>query len=242
MARWRLTGLWGPIEMYSAAQRALWQREFGWFTITPLVKRWLNPNEPMVQALVTFRRLWDNILKDVSVWLRKIDRPETPGRAAEKLGLGYLYQPGAPPFSRAVIPPPNHTDSASTTTEAPTTTAASPAEGYVETIPIATPGESVARSGHAYLSEIGEQSGVKEKVKTRKAPTATDTKADQEGVEPEEDEEDKAWTDLPDVLPVEFKLGKKTMKVCISSIAYLWTGLKIVSTTWADIPYGFRDR
>lgn len=221
MARWRLTGLWGPIEMYAAAQRALWQREFGWFTIKSLVKRWLNPNEPMVRALVTFRFLWDNIFKDVSTWLRKIDRPETPGRAAEKLGLGYLYQPDAPPFSRAVIPPPNHTDPAPTPSEAPTPAVASPSEGYVETIPIATPGESVARSGHAYLSEIGEQSGTKEKVKTRKAPAARDSKTDQEGEEPEEDDEDRAWTDLPEILPVEFKLGKKTMKVCVSSIIYL---------------------
>ncbi|EIM92376.1 uncharacterized protein STEHIDRAFT_151705 [Stereum hirsutum FP-91666 SS1] len=98
--------------------------------------------------------------------------------------------------------------STSTTTEVPIPGAPSPADGYVETIPIATPGESVARSGHAYLSEIGEQSGMKGKVKTRKAPAATDTKTDQEGEEPEEDDENKAWTDLPDILP-----GKKTMKI-----------------------------
>lgn len=181
-----------------------------------LVETWLDPNEEDIsKKLFMFRRSWDNMFRDVWTWAHKIDRPETPGRVAKKLGLGYLHQPDAPMFWRAA-PPSSNEDSISENTGAPTPPTTSPAEGYVESIPVAAPGESVARSGHAYLSEMGEQLGTKEKVKTRKAPMATDTKEDQEVVEPEDDE-DKAWTDLPDVLPAEFRMGKKTMKACTST-------------------------
>lgn len=212
MARWGLAGLWGPVEVYSAAQRVLWFQEFGWLTITGLVKRWLDPNHTMVEKLVSFRLLWDQVLGDIWTWVHKIDRPESPGKAAAKLGLGHLYQPNAPPFSRAPAAAPSSNDDSATTSTSPSATDGQ-GNVYVEAFPIATPGESVARSARAYLSEIGGQLGTKEKVKTRKATVASDVQMEKEAPEAEEEDEDKSWTDLPDVLPSEFSLGRKPMKV-----------------------------
>lgn len=72
---------------------------------------------------------------------------------------------------------------------------------------VVTPSQTVAQSGHAYLTQGG--SAPRAKAKTRKADTDTVETAPV----PAENSEEEADEDLPEFLPLGYKLGKKVVKV-----------------------------
>ena len=82
-----------------------------------------------------------------------------------------------------------------------------PPQPFAENIPAAIAVDSVAKSGHAFISET-KGSKLKEKVKTR--GTAAPIQEDKPGCCDDDDQ----LQEFPDILPMEFKLGKKLMKAC----------------------------
>lgn len=152
-----------------------------------------------------FDSIWskaDRILWDAA---KRLDRKDEPGRVAKGLGLIDPEDPNRPSFSFTLFK--TFRDICQDEAEvAPATTSMPSAEA----IPVATPVESAARSGHAYWSET-KDNRPKEKTKTR-GITVPD-----EIVIPEDDAEDDGDGDsqqFPDALPTQFKLGRRQIKVC----------------------------
>lgn len=75
---------------------------------------------------------------------------------------------------------------------------------------MATPIDSAAKSGHAFISET-KDSRPKDKAKTRGTPVLDKDEASG-------DCEENGLQQFPDVLPAEFKLGKKKMKAGIADM------------------------
>lgn len=146
------------------------------------------------------------------------DGADNKGRVAKAFGLLNPKDPNRPMTNkylfRSYIPQEEMPRFEEVVEEVVTpTSVTSPSLGRdAPSIPVAAPSETMAKSGHAYVSEMVKEAGLsKEKVKTRKGPSVGVVAAN----DPGEDELDEAerLESLPDVLPAQYKLGKKVMKV-----------------------------
>lgn len=153
-------------------------------------------------SLMDFDKMWLTV--DTTLWTlaEQLDKPGETGTVAKHFGLFDPTDPRRPTFAKSLFKYLNP---------------AGPKQLQLESSPAVTqfsvplPAEQNAaariKSGHSYVVENQESS--KEKVKTRKAP-----EFGQAQVTPRtlfEDEEDAV--NFPDMLPTEYKLGKKVMKV-----------------------------
>lgn len=154
-------------------------------------------NESMVIPLPFFNNMWAGVDTYLWVMAKNLDRKGEAGRVAREFGLFDPADPKRPMASEFLL---RSLDPEMGVPVKPQTTPAP----YVQNIPVAGLGDSIVQSGYAYVSGLLGGSGSKEKTKTR-GPAAAD---DEE--EAEEAEEVRA---LPAVLPTEFKIGKKVLKV-----------------------------
>jgi hypothetical protein len=138
---------------------------------------------------------------------KKLDRPGQPGRVAKEFGLINPNDPNRPTFTEFIF---QSLDPRNTKTEAAKKPDPAPSP-YEETIPMAAPTDSVARSGHAFLSEK-QNSIPKDKAKTR----GKDGMTERVVTENPEDDGDNDQSSLPDSLPTGFKMGKKALKARVS--------------------------
>jgi hypothetical protein len=147
----------------------------------------------------------DRLLWDAA---KRFDRPEQPGRVAKELGLISPYDPNRPKFSEFIF---RSLDPRNGKIEATNIPVPAPSP-YKQTIPSAASTDSASQSGHAFLSDK-QNSFPKEKVKTR-GQNGTTENAEMEN---SEDDGNEGPSSLADSLPTEFKMGKKCLKVHISS-------------------------
>ncbi|EIM87872.1 uncharacterized protein STEHIDRAFT_138418, partial [Stereum hirsutum FP-91666 SS1] len=198
---------WGHVSKLTRAQMETWRRPI-WnnFSIQQLAVMEQDPRVPPEMFNLTCDHMW--LEWDTFMWrlAQSMDKPDAPGAIAKRLGLFDPQSSDRLKFSKWFFP-----DLDPTRGEVkllPATTPAPPrSRPYVETIPVATPTESTAKSGHAYASEA-QGDGPKTKVKTRKATTEAEAPA---VVEPELVED--RMENLPDFLPPRWTLGKKIMKI-----------------------------
>ncbi|KAJ7084171.1 hypothetical protein C8R43DRAFT_318962 [Mycena crocata] len=189
-------------EMQEAWSTKVWE-----LSVDPLLQ-WVEdtqgPNglhESMVIPLPLFNNMWAGV--DTYLWARakSLERPGEQGRVAREFGLFDPADPKRPMASEYLLrslDPEMGVPVKAQTTPAP----------YVQNIPVAGPGDSIVKSGYAYVSSLlgGSGSKEKEKVKTRGTVVA------EEEEEMDGDTEEAAPT-LPEVLPTEFKIGKKVLKL-----------------------------
>lgn len=198
---------WGHVSKLTRAQMETWRRPI-WnnFSIQQLAVMEQDPRVPPEMFNLTCDHMW--LEWDTFMWrlAQSMDKPDAPGAIAKRLGLFDPQSSDRLKFSKWFFP-----DLDPTRGEVkllPATTPAPPrSRPYVETIPVATPTESAAKSGHAYASEV-KDNGPKTKVKTRKDTTEAEAPA---MAEPELVED--RMENLPDFLPPRWTLGKKIMKV-----------------------------
>ncbi|KAF7328968.1 hypothetical protein MVEN_02526800 [Mycena venus] len=153
--------------------------------------------ESFVFPLPLFNHMWLEL--DTMLWIvaQSFDRKGEEGRVAKEFGLfdpGDPNRPMASEFLLRSLDPELGVPVKAKTTPAP----------YVQNIPVARQGDSIVQSGFAYVAGLFGGSTQKEKVKTR--GEAEKPKEDQV----EEEEEPRI---LPEVLPAEFKIGKKALKL-----------------------------
>jgi hypothetical protein len=152
-----------------------------------------------------FDKMWYQT--DLLMWTSAmaLDKPDEPGRVAKEFGLVDPRDPNRPTFTM------QHLRSLQRRLEPATTPAPEPARTLNgEGTHLLTPSESVAKSGHAYITETKENLP-KAKTKTR-GTAAPEVEVTECGVsvadELDDDEE------VPMALPTEYKLGRKQLKVC----------------------------
>jgi len=137
---------------------------------------------------------------------KNFDRQDDPGRVAKEFGLIDPNDPEKPTYTNDVF----KLLEARSQTAAISPVAPKPSP-FVDGFPVATLNDSTVKSGHAFVSE-SEYSKPKEKPKTR-GTAISDTAED--GVEEGIDDDEEDSQSFPDVLPAQFKLGKRLMKVFI---------------------------
>lgn len=146
----------------------------------------------------------------------RLDAPGASGSVAKSFGFYSPKDPERPSLTKSLFRMFDTMLSARNLKLEAATTPAPPRQTFKETIPVTSPGESTATSGHAYRTEAAKEvAPKKKKKKTRKATdSVSEIKEPQVVVEEvvESDEADR-FDALPDVLPAEFKLGKKTLNV-----------------------------
>ncbi|KAJ7449674.1 hypothetical protein FB451DRAFT_1287634 [Mycena latifolia] len=151
---------------------------------------------PVVDAM------WQNTDRNLWAAAKMLDKRGSSGAVAKRFGLVNPDDPNRPTFtgflSNLQNPPRVPLRIQPATTPAPARAAPQ--------IPVVSPRDTSVQSGHAYAAE-NKGSALKEKIKTKAAQP--------ESVVPDtaEDEETPQEPEYPDVLPVEFKIGKKVMKI-----------------------------
>ncbi|KAJ7074709.1 hypothetical protein C8F01DRAFT_1101576 [Mycena amicta] len=153
--------------------------------------------EKMEMPREVFNELWRRVDEQLWSFAASLDRKGEEGRVAREYGLWNPKDPKRPVATMYTFREIELEIIKGVPLKAKTT----PAYVQPESIPIARSGESAARSGHAYVAN---KPGSKEKVKTRGEASKNDTLVD---AEPEE------VKILPELLPIEFKLGKKVLKL-----------------------------
>lgn len=197
----------GDVDRISRAQMATWgEMIWGRFSIIEIAAA-DHDALPREAYHMMAEEMW--LKFDMFLWVvaKALDKPDAPGAIAKRLGLFDPDSLDRLKFSKYLFPSLDPTRG--TIQLEPATTPAPPrSEPCVEPIPIVTPAETVAKSGHAYVAEHKE-SAPKTKVKTRKATDGEET-----APVPEDDLPADRIDSLPDFLPEHWKLGKKVMKVC----------------------------
>jgi hypothetical protein len=188
---------------------------------TCICRTWVQANE----TITVFQPLYDTITSmlsgpfsptsfdemwtkaDQALWkvAQSLDRAGKQDLVAKQFGLVDPNDPNRPSFTQNPFQVHEGSDGSSSqdTIVVPPT----PPQSFVENIPVATAVESVAKSGHAFISET-KGSKLKEKAKTR--GTAAPIQEDKPGCCDDDDQ----LQEFPDILPMEFRLGKKLMKAC----------------------------
>ncbi|KAJ6482082.1 hypothetical protein C8R47DRAFT_583288 [Mycena vitilis] len=156
-------------------------------------------NESVIIPLPLFNNMWhevDGFLWDVA---KALDRKGEEGRVAREYGLFDPADPKRPMASEFLL---RSLDPELGIPVKPKTTPAP----YVQSIPVAGPGDSIVQSGYAYVAGFfGGGSAPKEKAKTRGEALPEEEDEDEEKVE--------EARELPAALPQEFKIGKKVLKL-----------------------------
>ncbi|KAJ7074700.1 hypothetical protein C8F01DRAFT_1101528, partial [Mycena amicta] len=142
-----------------------------------------------------FNDMWFQIDKLLWDKAASLDRPGEAGRVASALGLLDPLDPKRPVANLIFLhaPEPIALPAAPRPIPAP----------YVPHIPLASSTQSSIQSGHAFVAGL---LTTKEKIKTRGQAPSQDEDKDEE----EQEEEQQA---IPELLPTEFKLGKKVLKL-----------------------------
>nr|GAT51346.1 predicted protein [Mycena chlorophos] len=196
----------GEATMFARRMEGVWNALVWELTVEPVWRGLqdraapggLDCAESLEMPVGLFNQMWDTFDKLMWAKAAALDRKGEEGRVAAAYGLWKPMDPNRPQASaRKVLLVP-------LVQLQPVNVAPKSAQPYVQHIPVAQPGESVAQSGHAYLSQ--RSSDPKEKVKTR-GEAANDSDAAAVG-EPESEK-----VEVPEDLPLEFKLGKKVLKV-----------------------------
>lgn len=213
---------WGPVGAYTRGQAHAWLDQTGHMGILSIVKMWLagdfrdQDGKLMEQKLgINSDVMWLEVDACMMAMAAMLDKDEDKGRVAKTFGLINPRDPSRPMTNKylfkSLMPQQEMPRIEAATTPAPISSP--PSTNSVPSIPVASPGETIAKSGHAYVSSIAKEGGVaKEKTKTRKGP-APETVADNNPVDDDLEETERLEA-LPDVLPAQYKLGKKVMKVC----------------------------
>ncbi|KAJ7091324.1 hypothetical protein B0H15DRAFT_835479 [Mycena belliarum] len=147
--------------------------------------------------------MWQNTDRNLWAAAKMLDKPGSSGAVAKRFGLINPDDPSRPTFqgflSNLRNPPRVPLLLKPATTPAPVRTAP----------PLSVPGErdTSVQSGHAYVAE-NINTLPKEKIKTKAARVES---AVSEEIGEEDDEAPEP--EYPDVLPIEFKIGKKVMKI-----------------------------
>ncbi|KAJ7034669.1 hypothetical protein C8F04DRAFT_1100580 [Mycena alexandri] len=154
-------------------------------------------DEAIVIPVPLFNIMWGHI--DTYLWTKAagLDRKGEEGRVAKAFGLFDPADPKRPMASEFLLrslDPDLGIPVKAQTTPAP----------YVQNIPVAGPGDSIVQSGYAFVTGLLGKPAAKEKVKTRGEASTED------GEDSERADELRA---LPEVLPTEFKIGKKVLKL-----------------------------
>jgi hypothetical protein len=150
---------------------------------------------------------------DLTLWEagKHLDGLGESGRVAREFGLINPHDRNRPTFTqyffKSLEPSNNRIEASSTPAPVP--------PPYVDSIPTAAPSESAAKSGHAYVAETSENRP-KSKKKT-KGVVASKISTNQEPDRIDEIEEEPSLATFPFSLPTHFKLGKRLLKVWISS-------------------------
>jgi len=150
-----------------------------------------------------FDAMWKKV--DVLMWeaAKHLDNPGESGRVAKMFGLINPHDRNRPTVTKYIF---RSLEPSRGRIEASTTPAPAPCS-FVEAIPIATPSESIAKSGHAYVNAINEN---RPKSKKKTKGTATPGTPANEQPDPVDEVE---LDQLPFALPTQFKLGRRFMKV-----------------------------
>ncbi|KAJ7186787.1 hypothetical protein C8R46DRAFT_1058034 [Mycena filopes] len=187
-------------EMEDAWSTAAWK-----MTADPLVKFLQESNgstrfdESIKIPVSVFNEMWGHV--DAYLWeiAAALDRKGEEGRVARAFGLFDPADPKRPLASEFLL------RSLDPDLRVPVKPQTTPAP-YVQNISVAGPGDSMVQSGYAFVTGLlGRSAPPKEKVKTRGETTSAE-----EGEDLERAEELRA---LPQVLPTEFKIGKKVLKL-----------------------------
>ena len=155
----------------------------------------------------TFDAIWEKA--DGVLWRAALtlDRPNEPGRLAKEFGLIDPSDPNKPTFTDNLF---RLFEASEAQHQQDTMTVPAPKpQPPTEAIPVATLTDSAAKSGHAFVAET-QDCRPKQKAKTRGAAVSNDEyEASDDGDETEPEQ-------FPCVLPTEFKLGRKLMKVGVA--------------------------
>ncbi|KAJ7764749.1 hypothetical protein B0H16DRAFT_1525636 [Mycena metata] len=156
-------------------------------------------DEGIVIPVPLFNTMWGHV--DTYLWKQAagLDRKGEEGRVAKAFGLFDPADPKRPMASEFLL---RSLDPDLGIPVKPQTTPAP----YVQNIPVAGPADSIVQSGYAFLTGILGTPATKEKVKTR-GETSTE---DGDGEDSERADELRA---LPQVLPTQYKIGKKVLKL-----------------------------
>ncbi|KAJ6589048.1 hypothetical protein B0H19DRAFT_1058122 [Mycena capillaripes] len=196
----------GEVDRSIREMEGTWQNRAWQMSVNPLLKYIQDQqgprgfNESVVIPLPLFNEMWSAV--DTHLWnvAKTLDRKGEKGRVAKEFGLFDPADPKRPMASEFLL---RSLDPELGIPLKPKTTPAS----YVQNIPVARPGESIVQSGYAYVSGLFGASSApqpKEKVKTRGKASPDGEEEEGEVAEPRV---------LPEVLPPEFKIGKKVLKL-----------------------------
>ena len=152
-----------------------------------------------------FNTMWLN--NDHVLWTLAsvLDWQGKPGTVAKHLGFFSPWDPNRPTFTKRIFRRLTHQE------PAPPSPTVSPAGEQSASWTYAS-SEERAMSGHAYLAENKEGGTIKDKIKTRGAPDSAKVELGQTFTRNLFEDEDEIMG-FPEVMPSEFKLGKKNMKV-----------------------------
>ncbi|KAJ7222193.1 hypothetical protein GGX14DRAFT_388026 [Mycena pura] len=193
----------GEVSRSIREMEGVWSREAWKMSVEPLLLFIQLQQGPrgfdgsVVIPLPLFNDMWGRV--DDYLWntAKKFDRKGEEGRVAKEFGLFNPADPKRPMASEFLL---RSLDPELGLPMRPKTTPAP----YVQNIPVAGPGDSIVQSGYTYVTGLFSGTAPKEKVKTRGEASA------EEAPEDEEAEERRV---LPEVLPSEFKIGKKVLKL-----------------------------
>lgn len=206
----------GPEAGYGDASRVISSIGNTWLSITSQLSMWkFLPR--LFQSLfvgyeqvpIVFDEIW--AAADLHLWsaARRLDRLGKPGPVARAFGLIDPSDPNRPTSMMHLL-----RDLDPSKSEAATTPAPMP-PSRIEAIPVSGPTESAVRSGHAFVAENMELRP-KEKPKTRGVVVSDVSNAGDVTVR-----EDDEFRSLPQMLPPQFKMGKKILRVIYHHIV-LW--------------------
>lgn len=182
-----------------------------------LTQAYVSEVPPSPTAFVQiFEKTWFEIDTAFYDGACQLDAPGAPGSVANSFGFYSPKDPERPSFTKYLFRMLDPTLSARNLKLEAATTSAPPRQTFVETIPIASAGQSTATSGHAYRTETAKEvAPKKKKKKTRKVAEGVGEVKERQVVVEEvtEPDEEARFDALPDVLPAKFKLRKKTVNV-----------------------------
>lgn len=218
---------WGPVGAFTRGQAEAWSSITGHMGILSIIRMWLSGeyrdedgNLKEEKLGINSDIMWIEVDAAMMAMASTLDRDgvDNKGRVAKAFGLLNPKDPNRPMTNKYLFKsyiPQKETSRIEEVVEevvTPTSVASSSPGRDAPSIPVAAPSETIAKSGHAYVSELVKEAGLlKEKVKTRKGPSVEVVAANGPG----DDDLDEAerLESLPDVLPAQYKLGKKVMKV-----------------------------
>jgi hypothetical protein len=178
---------------------------------------------------IAFDAIWNKADRILWAAAQSLDRPGDHGRVAKAFGLISPNDANRPTFTENIYKLFIASEASRQRETVAVATAAPKPKPLVQPVLVTTPIDSAVRSGHAFISET-KHSRPKEKEKTRStALLEEESEANEDG-----EFEGIETPQFPDVLPTEFKLGRKIMKVNDVTVLHM---NDLVSTTFRACRY-----